>query len=484
MVGQKSNILNAVTALGEGNRRRAAVLIAKELREGPSTGDRWFSVHKLASKIGEIDLGVEASHRFAMTEPITLDRLLSHCGALAQVGRSEEGIKLLDRLPSQAQGHPAVLHFRGTIASENGDFAEAESFLRSSLQVVPGSPQGWFALSMIKTFSPGDPDFDRMAAIEPQIQSVDSLTRSRFYYAMGKALVDMGEVERGFVYYEKGAALRRQDEPYDQAAQEKFAEELISGFTKEALASLKPSRFSDQRAVFVNGLPRSGTTLVESILVGHSRVADGAEINLVQPSLIPTLDNSFVGALKYQHGTSAKDPWGEIAIDYHKMLKMRFPASGLVVDKTLSQSVVMGLLLHAMPNARIIWMRRRPDDVALSAYRAFFTASVTWSWSMTDIAHQMRIEDRLFAHWAELFPDRILTVPYEELVSAPNEWIPWMLEHAGLDMELGIQDFHKNKRKVRTASVKQVRSAISTDAIGKADGFTKQLEPFREAYYR
>ena len=155
----------------------------------------------------------------------------------------------------------------------------------------------------------------------------------------------------------------------------------------------------------------------------------------------------------------------------------------LVVDKTLSQSMVMGLLLHAMPQAQIIWMRRRPEDIALSAYRAFFTSSVSWSWSMEDIAHQMKLEDQLFAHWTALFPDRILTVQYEDMVRDPQSWIPRLLGHAGLEMEEGVLEFHKNRRKVRTASVKQVRSAISTDAIGKSEKFAAQLEPFRTAYY-
>lgn len=482
MAVQKSRILDAIAALEAGDRRRAAALIAQELRTGEQTGDRWASVSKLATKIGEIDLGIEASRRYAMKEPITLDRLLGHCGALAQVGRSEEGIALLDRLPAQAQQHPAVLHFRGTIASEGGDFAEAEDLLRRSLKAAPGSPQGWFALSMIKTFEPGDPDFAGLAAIEPQIAGVDTLTQARYFYGMGKALVDMGEVERGFAYYEKGAALRRRDEPYDRAQQDRFADGLIAEFTEESLTRLKSSKFAEQRSIFVNGLPRSGTTLVESILVSHSRVSDGAEINLVHPALIPTKDHTFAGAIAYQERARSKDPWGEIAADYHKMLRMRFPGGGLVVDKTLSQSMVMGLLLQAMPRARVIWMRRRPEDIALSAYRAFFTSSVTWSWSMEDIAHQMRAEDRLFAHWTRLFPEQILTVQYEDLVADPDTWIQRILDHAGLEMEEGVREFHKNRRKVRTASVKQVRSAISTDAVGKAEKFAEQLEPFRRAY--
>lgn len=478
----QSRILNAIAALEKGDRRRAAALIRQELKEGPKSGERWGSVSKLAEKIGEIDLALEASYRHALTEPVTLNRVLAHCGALAQAGRSEDALAFLDRLPKAAQNHPAALHFRGTIASENGDFERAETLLRHSLAIAAGAPQAWFALTMIKTFAPGDPDFSRMAAIEPQIASVDPLTRARYYYGMGKALVDMGEVERGFDYYEKGAAIRRQDNPYDRDRQEAVTEGLINDFTPEGLAKLQPSHFNRQRALFVNGLPRSGTTLVESILVSHSKVDDGAEINLVQPAFIPTIDYSLRGALAYQGRTRESDPFGSLATDYHRMLAMRFRGQGLVVDKTLSQSTVMGLLMHAMPEARVLWLRRNPEDVALSAYRSFFTASVNWSWSMEDIAHQMKLEDRLYAHWSELFGERILTVPYEKLVAEPDEWIGKMLAHVGLEDERQVREFHKSKRKVRTASVKQVRAPISTGAVGKAAGFANQLAPFRNAY--
>ncbi|WP_095012803.1 tetratricopeptide repeat-containing sulfotransferase family protein [Tsuneonella mangrovi] len=484
MTAPKSRILDAIAALEAGDRRRAASLIRIELREGAKTGDRWASVYRLASQIGEIDLGLEASHRHAMTEPLLLNRLLTHCGALAQVGRSTDALALLDRLPSQAQSYPAVVHFRGTVASESGDLARAEAIFRQLLEISPASPEGWFALAMIKRFEPGDPDFPAMAAIERQIQAADPLSRARFHYAMGKALVDMGEIDRGFAYYEKGASIRQAQEPYDRIAQERFTDRVVADFTLDQLNRLKASRFKSQRAIFVHGFPRSGTTLVESILVEHSHVSDGAEINLFKAALIPTYDRTFDGAMRYESGAPGADPWGEIATDYHRMLGQRFPGKGMVVDKTLLQSPFMGLLLHAMPQAKVPWLRRRPEDVALSAYRTYFTTPMPWSWSLGDIAHMMQQEDRLFAHWMALFPDRILPVPYEELVRDPDAWIPRILDHVGLEFEAGLDKFHANRRQVRTASVQQVRAGISTVAVGSAGRYAAQMAPFRDAYYR
>ena len=127
-------------------------------------------------------------------------------------------------------------------------------------------------------------------------------------------------------------------------------------------------------------------------------------------------------------------------------------------------------------------MRRNPADVALSAYRSFFATPVPWSWSWDDIARQMEIEDDLHAHWATVFPEQILTVQYEELVGAPKEWIPRILAHVGLEEEPQVYASHERQRPVRTASVKQVRAPISTEAVGKSERYRDQMKPFFDSY--
>ncbi|MAW90694.1 MAG: hypothetical protein CL574_06310 [Altererythrobacter sp.] len=483
MVSNRSLIFDALSALERGERSHAADLLQQELNSGPGGTGRWGNIAKLAEKIGEIDLAIDASRRVALSEPITLGGLLKHCGLLAQMGRSEEALGYLDRLPANAKNHPASLHFRSTIASEEGDFEKAEALLRDALKIEPSEPQAWFGLAMAKTFAAGDPDFEALASVEVHIGSYDALTQSRYHYAMGKALVDMDDIEQAFVYYDRGARIRRQAEPYDYQLEAEQARRLIEGFSKKSLEALKPSQFKGQRALFVHGLPRSGTTLVESILASHSEVGDGAEINLFHPATIPTFDGTFDGALKYQSQTAEHDPFGALAADYHRMLDMRFRQPGLVVDKTLNQSMVMGLALHSMPEARVVWLRRNPEDVALSSYRAFFTSSVPWSWSMEDIARHMKIEDALHDHWTHVFPDRILTVSYEDLVRVPEEGIAAIVNHFGLQDEPQTREFHMSKRKIRTASVKQVRAPISSEAIGKAARFSDQLARFRETYF-
>jgi tetratricopeptide (TPR) repeat protein len=475
-------ILGAIERLTAGEREAAARLLQDELRSGGESGERWRSVQRLAGQIGEIDIAIEAARRFAATQPVTLARLLTYYGELTASGRTDSAREEIERLPEQARNHPTMLHFLGTVAGQEGDFALAEDYYRRALALDDLLPQTWFALGMIKTFAPGDADLERMMALRPRIRGGHKEVEARFLYGLGKAHHDIGEFDRAFAFYSEGATLRRAEEIYDEARLEAFSAALVREFDRNAAKRLLPSQAGDQRVIFVNGLPRSGTTLVEQILASHSRVEDGSEINLLQAALIPTIDYSFEGALRYQQRAGGSDPWGKLARDFRRMLDMRFRTSGLVIDKTLSQSHLMGLLLHVLPESKIIWLRRKPEDSAISCFRSFFSAQLPWSWSLSDIGHFFALEDRLYAHWMANFPERILTVPYEELVRDPQAWIPRIVEHAGLEMEPQLFEFHRTRRSVRTASVQQVRSPISTSRIGAAEAYAKHMGAFHQAY--
>ena len=472
----------AVERLKRGQRREAARLLDQDVRSGGPPTERWAGVSRLAAQIGEIDIAIAAA-RLAI-DPPTLDKVLRYWATLATYGRSDEALADLARLPAQVQNHPAVLHFRGTIASENGDFAIAEELFRKAIESDPLPLASWFGLTTIKTFCSGDPDLAAMESLLGKIEAADPETRARFLYALGKACEDAGNSGRAFDRYAQGAALRRQMEPYDRVRADSIADKILSDFSSAALARLTPSQAATPRSIFVTGLPRSGTTLVQQILTAHSRVSDGGEVNLMHPALIPTLGLSFDSALAYQARSASDDPWGEVARDYAHFIDMRFRGDGLVVDKSLSYTLLIGLLLHSLPTARMILLRRDPADCALSCYRTYFTSPAPWSWSLADIAHHFRTENRLFDHWIALFAKQILVVPYEQLVRDPKPWIERILDHTGLEPEAQVQDFHLNQTTVKTASFQQVREPISTARVGQAASYGPLMDEFRQHFGR
>lgn len=452
-------------------------------RQGP--GDSWRSVATLANRVGEIEVAIEAMRRYAQTPPQTLERLLDYLSELATNGRFKACLAELDRLPAAVQDHTAIVHLRATIATQTGDFELAERMHRKTIEQSPLTGQNWLGLSVIKKFSPGDPDIARMEALRDDIRKTPPTSQATFFYALGKACHDAKDFDRAYAAYNEGAAVKRREETFDLHARDSFADRVIADFTAENLAKLAPSGCDSERALFVTGLPRSGTTLVEQILTSHSAVGGGAELNLFRAALLPAGDFSWAAAQAFEaRNTSAADPWGDIALDYLSMLDQRFGTDGRIVDKTLNHSRFMGLILHALPRAKVLWLRRNPEDTAISVFRNYFAAPLPWSWSLEDIGRYFKKDDALYAHWAALFPDRILTIPYEKMVADPKPWISKILAHAGLSEEPGVFEPHKQEaRSVLTASVAQVREPISAKQVGAAKAYEKFMGPFKEAYY-
>ena len=477
----KPYFTQALDALKGGDRRRAAALLERELREGNTSARNLPSVFQLAVQIGEIEIAINALRRAAVTNSI--DSLLPYWPALAMYGRSAEAMAEIQRQPSAVRNHPSVLHFRGTMSNQFGRLEEAEGLFRQALVAAPGALQTWFALSMVKTFKQGDPDIAAMEKLEGAVAGAPPGARASLLYGLGKAYEDCGDVDRAFASYSRGASLQKQVGNFDTAQFARVADQMIREFTPANLAKLRSSGFEGGRSLFVTGLPRSGTTLVEQILRGHSEVTSGDEVNLFGPALIPVQGIGIESALAYQQRSSHSDPWAEIGRDYGHFIDMRFKSPGLVVDKSLGQSLTIGLMLHSMPESRIAWLRRSPDDVALSCFRTYFSMGLPWSSSLTEIADYMRAEDRLFEHWRKAFPDRILVVPYEELVRSPRQWAEQLQQHFGLPIEESIEARSKEGRAIGSASVNQAREPISTSRIGRAAAFERHLKPFRDRYY-
>lgn len=467
----------ALEALNVGDRRGAAALLQRQLREGNTSQKNLPSVAQLAAHLGEIDIALEASRRWA---PGTVESLLGYWAMLGTYGRSEEALEDIRRQPVSIRENPSVLHVRATIVNQFGRFEEAQQLFRRAIAKMPFAMQSWFALAMIKKFSPGDPDLAAMERLE-QVNAPAEV-RASLNYGLGKAREDCGDVDPAFAYYSRGAELIRKERPFDMRGHEQGVAAMIEESSRQSVQELEPSQFKGQRSLFVTGLPRSGTTLTEQLLVGHSAVADGAELNMFAIAMIPLLGFSREQAMRYQ-SSGQSDPWGEIARDYAHLLDLRFRSRDLVVDKSLGQTQLLGFILHSMPDARVAWLQRNPEDVALSCFRTYFTAGLAWTCSLTDIADYMRLEQEMLEHWQAVFPERIMVVPYEDLVRSPGEWSQRLQRHFGLPIEAGVETSLPQDRPVRTASVTQVKQPISTSRIGQSVAFERHLTPFRDRFY-
>ncbi|WP_412546282.1 tetratricopeptide repeat-containing sulfotransferase family protein [Maricaulis sp. MIT060901] len=468
----------AVAALKRGDRATCLTALSR-LADAPDTAAIAFApLARLADAIGACG----HARRFALRvldqssgqEPELLGLLdiLVRNGGMSEA--RERAHSALERLP-QSLG---LNHFCGVIASQLGETEAAREHFDRVLSQAPLAAPAWVSFANL----PGTGSEREIEALK-QALSQAVRTPPENQAAMQSALgfwQHRADDRSAFDYWDRAAALMRSVRPYDRSREEAAVDALIAS-TPRAEMGWKPSTQTSTRPILVTSLPRSGSTLVEQILCSHSSVTDGAELNLFKHALMP-IGGGVQPALAERFNAAHPDPWSMVGGFYLDMLDGRFGPEGRIVDKTLNFSRFLPWLEASLPEAPLIWMRRNPEAAALSCYRTWFPQGLNWSWSLEDIAHQFRLEDRLYEHWSTLYPDRILSVQYEDLVADADSWIARIAEHCGLAPEPQMSRFHETRRAVLTASVDQVRQPLYDKAVAGWKQYEVQMRPFSEAY--
>ena len=467
-------------ALAQKDRAATNAAMTALLDANAPIGQQWLQMSELMRMSGEITLAHRAMDAFVNAMRGSAQAQYSRVVLLTQTGRLAEAHDLLATLPANVPdpaGHAYVL---GNTAATLGRFDEARTLLRRAVTLRPGWGAAWLTLASSVDFSKDQALLDALMADERAAQKMHDLDRASYHFAQGKALSDQKDSETAFTAFEAGARLFHRNLPYQRSHDDANAAEAMRGWTPSLIDQANARVIRDtSRPIFVTGLPRSGTTLVEQILASHSAVADGGELNIAQH--LPVRIGSASGEAFAQWMEKGGNV-DELAGLYLHLLGERCPAPGRIVDKTIDASRFLGTIAAALPDAPLIWMRRDPLDCAWSCYRTYFAGGVAWSYSLTDIAHHFLLEDAMCQFWQNALGERLLVVPYSDLVDAPDDWTRRILSHCGLKEEEGVHRFHETDRAVATASAMQVRRPINRDGMGVAEPYGRQMRPFLDAY--
>ena len=457
-----------------GINRAALALIDQHAPLGP----QWASIATLLQHHGEHDAALRALATWRAAEGAQPRILFEQAATLARAGRPAEALAYLDDLPADFPDAVSNAYFRGTIASNSGDTNAARHALRRAVALNPASGQSWLALAMAGPLEASDAAALRTAAASSA--SGESADAAAYLYALGKLEDECGDHAAAFAAFAAGARIMQQRQPFDAAADRALADAEIAAWDRAALDEARATIVAgNPRPIFVTGLPRSGTTLVEQILASHSAIAGGAELSLF------SILGRDIGGLSHRAFAAWRARGGDpqaLRVLYHHLAEERFPAPGRIVDKTLATSRHMGMIATLFPDAPIIWVRRAPLDCAWSAFRNYFVKGVEWSWSLDSIADFFTQEDRLFAHWTATLGDQILVVPYADLVTDTHEWTQRITAHAGLALEPAQLTPERTPRAVATSSAAQVREAIHQRGIGVAEPYRAKLGRFVDRY--
>lgn len=462
-------------------RDRAAtnMAVTKLLECHAAIGKNWRAISELMRMSGELNLALRAMDEFVTAAGNRPEAKYSKAVLLTQCGKMREAYELVSTLPPNVPDRGGRQYVLGNSALTIGMIDEGIEHLKKSVKYRPGWGPAWLTLSSTVNLS-NNPLGKRLLADKIIAEKQGPADLARYYYALGKLYVDLKEPALAFANYSKGAKLLRKEVPYSENGNNKNAEAAMTGFDNDLIEKLgKQNKINTNRPIFVTGLPRSGTTLVEQILASHSQVSDGAELNIAQHLAVTAGGNSGHALQSYL------DKGGNISNItnlYLHLLNEKFSSEGRIVDKTIGVSRYLGLIAAALPDAPLIWMRRDPIDSAWSCFRTFFIHGVGWSYDLKDIAHHFLLEDALLDYWAQRLGKRLLVVPYKELVESPKEWTRTILSHCGLEEEEGVFSPHKTKRVVMTASALQVRKPINRDGLNVCAPYIKELQPFIDTY--
>lgn len=451
-------------------------LLADWLGRDVAVGDHWGTFADILAQHGEWTLALRAIRRYRTTAPGDHARAFAEAVMHARAGRNTEAHICAASLLRGSPNDVRIKHFMGALASEAGRFDEALDHFLAVLAFNPRSAQTWLELSAIHRFTSDDPLLDRLR--RTAVAAGPQELRAPLFYALGKALNDVGEFEGAFAAFQEGAALVASDRLYDEVSDRAQADAVMTAWDRVALPKFGNAAKSKQ--VFVTGLPRSGTTLVEHILASHPSIMGGGELNFLSMIAQEAGGNSPQALALFARGGR---PPADLSALYDHLIGERFSPGARIIDKTLDASRVLGLVATLMPDAPIIWLRRDPLDTAWSCYHTHFARGVSWSWSQAALAAHITQEDRLFAFWRERLGDRLMCIEYEALVTDPDTWIRHIETHAGLEHNQRTLKPHETERTVFTSSVAQVRRPISRNAIGASSRYRHHLAPFCDAYF-
>jgi tetratricopeptide (TPR) repeat protein len=388
--------------------------------------------------------------------------------------------------------HAGALLGFGHTQNALGDYDGAVASYDACRRITPDSGEIYWSLANLKTYRFDD---ETIAAMESYADAVELSVQSRvnFQFALGKACEDRGDFERAWDHYRRGSEMRRAEVAYDPVQTEVVNDRIVSTFSAEFLDSMKGAGDPDSSPIFILGLPRSGSTLLEQVLASHSAVEGTGELPYVG-RLATAIGRKGRRGVGYPDAVRKLGPVRVAALgaEYLSLTRMhRRTAAPRFIDKMPNNFPNVGLIALMLPNARIIDARRHPLDACLSCYRQLFAKGQNFTYDLTEIGEYFLQYQRMMDHWERVLPGRLLTVQYEEVVSDFECQARRLLDFCGLHWEDACLRFYESDRPVRTPSAEQVRQPIYDRSVGHWRKFERHLgelvdviAPIRGRYLR
>lgn len=425
--------------------------------------------------------GAESLARAALKiDPHHVDAYIGLGAALNYQGLSDQAESCFGRAAELAPDNVEVRRNLGHIYQETGRFDAAQQEYEFCLQKDPTDGDAWFGVASTRRFTSADSVTIARLIAAQRSPSLPANVRSDLHYALGKIHNDCGQYELAFAEF--SAAKQTPHAPYDRDGFRARVDAWIKAFPRSRFTHPSAGASESELPVFIVGMPRSGSTLVEQILGAHREVYPGGELTDLRA--IMTGQHPAPGTLTADPQTLTELQADKIAQWSQWYLSRRRIVAGdalRVTDKMPINFMFLGLIALMFPRARVIHCRRHPLDCGLSIYGQRFVHPPEYSYDLADIGHYYREYERLMSHWCSVLPLPVLEVQYEELVEQPETQVRKLVEFLGLEWDTRCLRFHEQRHPVQTASSWQVRQPMHRAAVGRWRNYQVQLEPLVRA---
>lgn len=440
------------------------------LQIAPNYADAYFNLGSALKEKGLLAKAILSFEKGLQFKP-------NHAEAHNHLGNT---LQLSSRLEDACVSYKKALHFQpsltetylnlGNVFIALGNVEDAIANYKSALKLKPDYAEAYRGYTSAVTFKAEDEYTARI----PELLNSKTLSENdqmHLSFAQSKVKLDLGQDSEGIKFLQKGNALRKKELNYDISIDECHFDDIRQVFSKEDSTepNMPPGGIPNNTPVFILGMPRSGTTLIERIIASHSDVYGADEL---------TFMDNIMHDIDWEQDPLHPDTLQRIRTEYYDNISTLKTNRRFVTDKTPANFRWIGFIAHAFPEAKIIHIDRNPAAVCWSNYKLYFPANgMRYSFDMEDVAKYYGLYQNLMTFWQDQFPNRIYDINYEQLTENQLEETEKLLAHIGLDWQDTVMDFHKNTTSVRTASNQQVRTKMYQGSSQEWERYKEHLNP-------
>jgi tetratricopeptide (TPR) repeat protein len=447
----------------------------------PDYAEAYSNRGNVLRALRRFDEALASSDKAIALKPGSARVHINRGNVLYELNRVDEALASFDKAialdPSVADSY----NNRGRVLIELGQSQEAYAAHLEALRLDPKSITAYFYLAGSKTFSAGDPHLAAMESLARSEQALSNDDCTKLDFTLGKAYADLKDYRRSFTHLRAGNARKRATINYDEKSVFDFFDRIESVFTRDLIVAKASGGYpSSSLPVFVLGMPRSGTTLVEQIIASHPMVHGAGELHMLQ-EIVHSVRGPAGDMVSYPELALTLDASGlrQVGERYVDRLHELAPGAERITDKMPANWYLVGLIHLTLPNAKILHVVRDPIDTCLSCFsNLFFSDTQNQTYDLGEIGRYYKRYQRLMAHWRCILPSEcFLDVQYENVVADLESEARRILAYCGLPWDHRCLAFHKSKRLVRTASAEQIRQPIYKSAVGRWRVYEEFLGP-------